>query len=466
MASLLGVSLLARAAITADVMALTMYVVLGLDMSYAAAGGVAAAMTAGMALGGPLLGRMIDRRGPRIVLLVTVVLQIVFWLSVPILPYGILLGAAFAAGLLMVPAQSVTRQAIAAMTTEGQRRAAFALESVQGELSYMVGPAVVILCAAKMSPGVVAWGVGAAIVAGGAGIALLNPPLRAEDEADAGAAGRPPRREWLGAGMIAVLTMAFGATTLLSGVDLAIVATLKEAGQVSWAAVVVAVFGVASVAGGLIYGALPRPLPTWLLLSLLGLVTISAGLAHDWPWLCVAVVGAGLLTAPTLSTVADAVSRLAPASVRGEATGLQSSAQSAGFALGSSIVGVAIDVSVPAGGFAAAGLAGLAATLTGCLLSRRSPDRTRPPLSDLGRAGAPDILVPLLPTGLHLRRQGRPPPVAAGSSSNARRCASSSTRSRSTASPGPTSLRSISSVTSPHVRDYDGYAGPVIVGSN
>jgi predicted MFS family arabinose efflux permease len=391
MASLLGVSLLARVAITADVMALTMYVVLGLDMSYAAAGGVAAALTAGLALGGPLLGRMIDWRGPRTVVLVTVVLQVVFWLSVPILPYGILLGAAFAAGLLMVPAQLVTRQAIAAMTTAGQRQAAFALESVQGELSYMVGPAVVILCAAKMSPAVVAWGVGAAIAAGGAGIALLNPRLRAEDEADAGAAGRPPRREWLSARMIAVLTMVFGTTTLLGGVDLAIVATLKEANQVSWAAVVVAVFGVASVAGGLIYGALTRPLPTWLLLGLLGLATIPAGLAPDWPWLCVALVGVGLLTAPTLSTVADAVSRLAPASVRGEATGLQSSAHSAGFALGSPIVGLAIDVSVPAGGFAAAGLAGLAAALTGCLLSRRSPTRTPSRLNDFGPAGAPDL---------------------------------------------------------------------------
>jgi MFS family permease len=391
MASLLGVSLLARAAITADVMALTMYVVLGLDLSYAAAGGVAAALTVGLALGGPLLGRMIDWRGLRTVLLLTVVLQAVFWLSVPILPYGILVGSAFAAGLLMVPAQPVTRQAIAAMTTVGQRRAAFALESVQGELSYMVGPAVVILCAAKMSPGVVAWGVGAAIVAGGAGIALLNPPLRAEHEVDAGTTRRPPRREWLGAGMIAVLTMAFGTTTLLSGVDLAIVATLKEAGQVSWAALVVAVLGVASVAGGLIYGALPRPLPTWLLLGLLGLATVPAGLAHDWPWLCAAVVGAGLLTAPTLSTVADAVSRLAPASVRGEATGLQSSALSAGFALGPPLVGVAIDVSVPGAGFAAAGLAGVAAALTGCLLSRRSPARTRSPLSDPGVAGAPEL---------------------------------------------------------------------------
>lgn len=378
MTPLLGISLLARAAITADVTALTMYVVFALDMSYAAAGAVAAAITAGVALGGPLLGRMIDRRGLRTVLLATVVPQIVFWLSVPVLPYAILLGASFAAGLLMVPVQPVTRQAIAAMTATGQRRAAFALESVAGELSYMVGPAVVILCAAELSPGMVAWGVGAAIVVGGAGIALLNPPLRAEDEAGGDAADRPRRREWLGSRMVAVLTMGFGATMLLAGIDLAIIATLEEAGQVSWAAVVVAVLGVTSVMGGLVYGALPRPLPTWLLLGLLGLLTIPAGLAHDWPWLCAAVVGAGLLTAPTLATISDAVSRLAPASVRGEATGLQSSALSAGFALGAPVVGVAIDASAPAGGFAAAGLAGLLAALTGYLLSRRSPAAPSP----------------------------------------------------------------------------------------
>jgi len=42
----------------------------------------------------------------------------------------------------------------------------------RGELSYLVGPAVVILCAAQTSPGVVAWGLGAAIAAGGVGIAV------------------------------------------------------------------------------------------------------------------------------------------------------------------------------------------------------------------------------------------------------------------------------------------------------
>ncbi len=389
MASLLGVSLLARLAITADVMALTMYVVLDLDMSYVAAGGVAAALTAGVALGGPLVGRVIDRRGPRTVLFATCAAQAVFWLSVPMLPYGVLLGAAFAAGLLMVPAQAVTRQAIAAMTTEGQRRAAFALESVQGELSYMVGPPVVILCAAEASSGVMAWGIGAAIVAGGAGLALLDPPLRSGRESQAAAAGRPSRRDWLGPGMIAALVMSFGVTMLLSGTDLAIVAALEEEGQVSWAAVIVAVYGLSSVTGGLVYGRLSRPLPTWLPLGLLGLATLPAGLAGGWPWLCVAVACAGLLAAPALSAVADAVSRLAPAGVRGEATGLQSSALSAGFALGSPVVGGAIDLTSPGGGFAAAGLAGAAAALAGYLLSRRTPTRGRPPSAHSSPDAAP-----------------------------------------------------------------------------
>lgn len=206
------------------------------------------------------------------------------------------------------------------------------------------------------------------------------PPLRSGNEMDTDPHGRPRRREWLGSRMVAVLVMALGTTMLLAGTDVAIIATLEKAGQVSWAALVVAVYGVASIVGGLVYGALSRPLPTSLLLGLLGLATIPAGLAHTWPWLCVAGVGSGVLTAPTLSTVADAVSRLAPASVRGEATGLQSSALSAGFALGSPIVGVSIDASVPGAGFAAAGLAGGAADMC-CPVARWRKRSLRPEIS-------------------------------------------------------------------------------------
>jgi hypothetical protein len=74
LAWLLGVSLLARVAITADVMALTLYVLLGLEGSYLAAGSV----TAGLALGGPMIGRLIDWRGARSVLLGTAFVQLGF----------------------------------------------------------------------------------------------------------------------------------------------------------------------------------------------------------------------------------------------------------------------------------------------------------------------------------------------------------------------------------------------------
>lgn len=74
---------------------------------------------------------------------------------------------------------------------------------------------------------------------------------------------------------------------------------------------------------------------------------MPAGPARDWPWLCVAVAGTGFLTAPALYAVAAAVSRPAPASVRGGATGLQSSALSAGFALGSPLAGTAVGPVVP-----------------------------------------------------------------------------------------------------------------------
>jgi hypothetical protein len=89
--------------------------------------------------------------------------------------------------------------------------------------------------------------------------------------------------------------------------------------------------------------------------------------------------------------VAHAVSRLAPAVALGEATGLQSSALGAGFALGSPVAGMAIDASGPGAGFAAAGLVGLAAALAGCLLSRRAPGGTGTPLTEPGHVAAPDL---------------------------------------------------------------------------
>ena len=84
-ASLLLVSTLARVPLTAMAgITLTFYVVLDLDRGYGAAGLVGAAVTIGAALGAPLLGRLVDRRGLRPVLVLTTIAEALFWSAAPV----------------------------------------------------------------------------------------------------------------------------------------------------------------------------------------------------------------------------------------------------------------------------------------------------------------------------------------------------------------------------------------------
>src|SRR3954470_15708988 len=76
---LAAVGFAARLPVTATGVVLTLHVALGLDRGFAAAGLVGGAVTAGVALGAPLLGRLIDRRGLRPVLAACGLAQAVFW---------------------------------------------------------------------------------------------------------------------------------------------------------------------------------------------------------------------------------------------------------------------------------------------------------------------------------------------------------------------------------------------------
>jgi hypothetical protein len=122
--------------------------------------------------------------------------------------------------------------------------------------------------------------VGTLIVTAGVGLYLLNPPVRAE--AAGAAAGRaPPWRSWLGAPLVAVLTATAAAALVLAGSDVAIVAALQSSGQVSWTGLVLAVWGGASLVGGLVYGAMRRGPSALTLAVLLGVCTIPVGLFGD-----------------------------------------------------------------------------------------------------------------------------------------------------------------------------------------
>lgn len=362
------VAFLARVPASASGIVMTLHVVLTLRLGYGAAGAVAAAYTVGMAVGAPVLGRLVDRRGLRTMLAFTLVATGAFWAVAPLLGLAALLGAGFGGGLLAVPVWSVIRQSVAAMVPEAQRRTAFALDSMSVEISYIVGPAVGTGLALWLSTGVAMWVVGAGWVLAGLLLALLDPPTRAEAAETPDGTGPP--RSWLTRRFGGALLGTAVAVFVVVGTELVIIASLQTRGQAAAIPLVTAVWSLASLAGGYVYGLLRRPVPFALLVAVLGLVTLPVALGGAWWSFALLLLPAGLLCAPSLAASADTVSGLTPEHARGLVTGLHGSAITVGAALTNPVTGVLIDRASPGVAVLVVGAAGIVAGGAVALLMR------------------------------------------------------------------------------------------------
>ena len=369
--ALLLVGVFARIPATAIGITLTLHVATTLGRSWTQAGLVTAAFTVGAAVGAPLLGRLIDRRGLRTVMVLTTTVAAAVWFTAPHLSYPVLLPAALVAGLFSVPIFPAIRLALAAMVPSEQRRPAFALDSMIVELSFMVGPALAVVLATSLPPGYGLDALATGMVVTGVLMYLLNPPTRTEGQPIPSVA--PARRTWFGRRLVVLMIAAMAATLILSATDLTIVATLREAGAVRWTGLAIALWCAYSLVGGLIFGAIHRPVSAVALVAAMGLLTIPVGLAPSWQWLVLALIPAGLLCAPTMVAANDTLARIVPESSRGEATGLLGSALTAGTTAGAPFAGLVIDNAGPAWAFAAAGAVGALAALVALAARRRSP---------------------------------------------------------------------------------------------
>jgi len=369
------VSLIARIPGTAWTTALTLSIVLDRHRSYAEAGAATAAFTVGLALGSPLLGRAIDRRGPRPVLVLTGTVSLLFWNLVPSLPYVALLPLAVFAGALQVPVMTLVRQSLAARVPESVRRQAYSLDSMAVELSFMVGPALSVLAITQLGEAtstlrVLGFGLGLSAAVLYVYEARMHAPSSAGSSpatdapdtpaaavaAAAGNDGAARRSRWFTPGFALILTVCTAACIVLSSTDVAIVAVLRGHGEITWAGIVVIVWCAASLVGGFVHGAMPRPLPMTVLLLLLGALSIPVGVAGGWFLLCLLVIPAGLACAPTIASTVDAVSRAVPDTERGAAMGMHAAALTVGSAIGAPLIGVVIDQAGPGWGMAAIGL--------------------------------------------------------------------------------------------------------------
>jgi MFS family permease len=240
------------------------------------------------------------------------------------------------------------------------------------EVCYMVGPAVAVAATNAVGSRWTMALVGLGLVTSGVALLVLNPPTRGASEAAVTEAA-VPRRQWLTPALLAVLGVTFAATLVLGATELSVVAVLKADAATRWTGVAVASLGLSSLIGGFVYGGLSRGLSPAVLVGGLAALTVPAGLVGPWPLLCLALVPAGLLCAPALSTTIDTVNRLVPATARGEAVGLHSTALTLGLGASGPIAGYLIDGWGTRWSFALPSLAGLLLVALAIPLCRPAP---------------------------------------------------------------------------------------------
>jgi MFS family permease len=335
----------------------------------------------GGAIGAPWRGRAVDRFGLRLAVMPSILVEAVVWGLAPHVSYPVLLVLAVIGGLLGLPIFSVVRQSLTALVPVDQRRTALALDSVTTELSFIIGPATIVVLATQVSTTVAMWTVGACMVAAGIALVVRNPPTRsaADLQSVADAAGSPVRDRHLltSRSLVAVLAITTAATIVLAGTDIGVVATLRALDQTPFIGVAMVAWCSGSVVGGLVYGGLHRSISPWLLLLGLCLLTIVVGFART-PWqLAVLLVPAGALVAPLITATVEGVTRVVPERRRGEAMGWHGSALTIGVAAGSPFAGAVIDATTPWFGFVAVGAVGVLLA-AGCglvpyLVRRRQP---------------------------------------------------------------------------------------------
>ncbi|MFZ1997231.1 MAG: MFS transporter, partial [Solirubrobacteraceae bacterium] len=137
--------------------------------SFAAAGVVTGVYAIALGVGGPLLGRLIDRRGQTLVLLGSAGAAATLLVAIALLPAGaslaVLVALAAGIGLATPPVGACLRTQLPALLSDpGAVRAAYALEASVVELTYIFGPPLA-LCLGAL------WSTGAALAV--AGVVLL-----------------------------------------------------------------------------------------------------------------------------------------------------------------------------------------------------------------------------------------------------------------------------------------------------
>lgn len=329
---------------------------------YTLAGALAAAHGLATAVGQPLLGRLVDLRGQRVMfpaaLLSTLAMSALALLgtgSVPLAAALVLL-----AGLTTPPLEGALRALWSTVLGAPERvRRAYALDAVAQEVMFAGGPLLVMLLVAAWSEAAALLVINAVGLLGALTVVVSEPSRRWRGE----------RREahWLGAlrsgGLLALLGCFLCVGMALGAISVAAVAYADARGDEWVASYLLSALGVGALAGGLCYGARPwAGAPESRLLVLV--VALAAG------YLPLALVPAsvvamtllsalcGISLAPALACAFVVIDRHAPGGTVTEAFSWLVTTFGVGAAVGTAVAGPVIEWGGEAAGFLVAGVSG------------------------------------------------------------------------------------------------------------
>jgi len=348
--------------------------------SYAIAGLAAATYGLSIAAFAPVYGRWADRRGATLLLLVTAAvfpfllagLVTTVTLGTPL--WTLLLACVFAgAGMPLV---SSTVRAVWQRVTEGSpvRQAAYALDAISVELVFVAGPAVVAVLVVLTSP-IVAIGLAAAMSTTGAIVLARSAEIRGYVPVERSGTRRGPVRA---PGMPRLLLSGTALMFGLGCLEVGVPAFADRLGSPSMSGVLIAVWSLGSVIGGLWFGARHPQLALskqyrWALFAVVvGMLPLV--LADNLLVLGAMLFLGGTTLAPTLTVQNSLVSVLVPSGAATEAFTWMTTVAYGASAIGAGATGVVVESSFGvSGALALAALASVAALAISLV-----PGRSRP----------------------------------------------------------------------------------------
>jgi MFS family permease len=317
-----------------------------------------------LAAAAPIQGRLIDRHGPKRLLVITGIVQPIALLAILFTasrgyPFAVVAACAAVAGIFASPITTVTRTIWRhRFDNEDDRRTAFALDAVTIELNFTLGPAIVAFVLAGFGARA-AFALSIATVAASAAIYLASGALAhfkrvASDQARHLLGPLTEPRLWLIFGATFGLTFCFGLLEVgypAFGTALAMPAL---------GGVLLAVNSLGSAAGGMLYGGMRFRVPVERQFAVaMGLMAIPLFAHALWlqPWVFAGVAFfAGALIAPSITAQSVLVSRLAPARYATEAFTWSSTFIVSGIGMGVAVGGWMVETSGLRSAFAAGGV--------------------------------------------------------------------------------------------------------------